>query len=107
VRSEVRFIVLSAESVLAEKAAFKHALIDGRHKLIKDFREQTYELYDLERDPGERENLASLRPELLQEMIAALDRTQSADTTPPADGENAALDPNDAEMLRKLGYIDE
>jgi arylsulfatase len=107
VRSEVRFIVLSSENALAEKVAFKHALIDGRHKLIKDFREERYELYDLERDPGERENLASSRPELLREMLVTLNRTGSADTVGPAVDENATLDPKDAAMLRDLGYIDE
>ena len=95
VRSEVRFIVLDPKNVLAEKVAFKHALIDGRHKLIKDFREQSYELYDLERDPGERENLASSRPELLQTMLAALNRTQHVDPASPAGDENAALDPKE------------
>jgi arylsulfatase A-like enzyme len=106
VRSEVRFIVLSSESVLAEKAAFKHALIDGRYKLIKDFRGQSYELYDLERDPGERENLASSRPELLQEMKVALSRTQDVEAKSSAAAEDATLDPKDAERLRNLGYID-
>ena len=107
VRSEVRFIVLSSESVLAEKVAFKHAVIDGRYKLIKDFREQRYELYDLERDPGERQNLASSRPELLREMLVALNRTRTVDIAGPAVDESATLDPKDAAMLRDLGYIDE
>jgi arylsulfatase A-like enzyme len=107
VRSEVRFIVLDPKNVLAEKVAFKHALIDGRHKLIKDFREQSYELYDLERDPGEREDLAASRPELLREMIIALNRTQDVEAADPVDDGNATLDPKDAEMLLNLGYIDE
>jgi arylsulfatase A-like enzyme len=107
VRSEVRFIVLSSENVLAEKVAYKHAVIDGRHKLIKDFREQSYELYDLERDPGERENLAASRPELLREMLVVLNRTQNIDTARPAGAENATLDPDEAAMLRDLGYIDD
>jgi len=107
VRSEVRFIVLGPDSPLAEKAAFKQAVIDGRYKLIKDFREQTYELYDLERDPGERENLASSRPDLLQKMLVELNRTRSAEPAAPPVDENATLDPADAAMLRDLGYADE
>jgi choline-sulfatase len=107
VRSEVRFIVLNPENVLAEKTAFKHALIDGRYKLIKDFSGQSYELYDLEQDPGERENLASSRPELLQEMIATLSRTQDVEAASSAGDEDAALDPDEAERLQKLGYVDE
>jgi len=107
VRSEVRFIVLGSNSPLAEKVAYKQAVIDGRYKLIKDFRAQTYELYDLAQDPGETENLASSRPELLRQMLVELDRTRSADTAAPAVDENATLDPKDAAMLRDLGYADE
>lgn len=107
VRSEVRFIVLNSENVLAEKVAFKHALIDGRYKLIKDFREQSYELYDLERDPGERQNLASSRPDLLRKMLVLLGRTRSAETADTGVDENATLDPEDAARLRDLGYVDE
>jgi arylsulfatase A-like enzyme len=106
VRSEVRFIVLNPENVLAEKVAFKYALIDGRYKLIKDFQAKTYELYDLERDPGERENLASLRPELLREMLVTLNRTRESAAGDSDDG-GATLDPKDAELLRNLGYIDD
>jgi arylsulfatase A-like enzyme len=107
VRSEVRFIVLNRKNILAEKTAFKHALVRGRHKLIKDFEGQSYELYDLERDPGERENLASARPELLREMLVALKRTQETADGGTAGDANATLDPKDAELLRNLGYIDD
>jgi arylsulfatase A-like enzyme len=107
VRSEVRFIVLGPDSPLAEKAAIKQAVIDGRYKLIKDLRAHTYELYDLERDPGERENLASSRPELLQKMQAELDRTGGAGAAEPTVDENVTLDPKEAARLRDLGYVDE
>jgi arylsulfatase A-like enzyme len=105
VRSEVRFIVLNPKSVNFDKVAFKRALIDGRYKLIKDFKAQSYELYDLERDPDESENLASTRPELLREMLLALTRTQGVEAD--AGDRGSTLDPKDAELLRKLGYIDE
>jgi len=106
VRSEVRFVVLNPDNVLAEKVAFKRSLIDGRYKLIKDFRAQTLELYDLEQDPGERENLAAERPELVRQMLIGLKRTRGTEAAGAAGDDRATLDPRDAELLRKLGYID-
>jgi hypothetical protein len=99
-------VVLTREGPQAEKAAFKYALIRGRHKLIKDFTTNRFEVYDLEADPGERRNLAAERPELLRELLVELERTHFRDSQPggrPA----AELDPNDAQLLRDLGYIDD
>jgi arylsulfatase A-like enzyme len=107
VRSEVRFIVLDPDNILAEKIAFKRSLIDGQFKLIKDFRAQTLELYDLERDPGERENLAAARPERVRQMLIGLKRTRGVETEAGAGDADVTLDPKDAELLRKLGYIDD
>jgi arylsulfatase A-like enzyme len=105
VRSEVRYVVMNRDPRQAEKAAFKHALIRGQYKLIKDFQAKRYELYDLDDDPGERRNLAAERPELLRELLVELRRTQSR-SPEPNDAAPAELDPRDAELLRKLGYID-
>jgi arylsulfatase A-like enzyme len=107
VRSEVRFIVLNPDNILAEKIAFKRSLIDGHFKLIKDFRAQTLELYDLEHDPGERENLAAERPELTRQMLIALNRTRETEAADSAGDSGVTLAPRDAELLRKLGYIDD
>lgn len=106
VRSEVRYVVLTREGPQAEKAAFKYALIRGRHKLIKDFKAQRYELYDLALDPDERVNLAADRPELLRELLVELQRTKSRGPAAPA-AAPAELDPKDAKLLRDLGYIDD
>ena len=47
------------------------AITDGRHHLI---RTNGHELYDLEKDPQERVNLAEDQPELAAKLNAALDR---------------------------------
>jgi len=55
--------------------AYKHsAIIDGRYKLVKIWKLGKTELYDLSKDIGERQNLASELPELAKEMDGKLMR---------------------------------
>lgn len=78
------------------------SVIDGRHKLIWTPGAPPalrYELYDLEQDPEERENLAARRPETRGQLVARLRgwlREGNAATREPS----AA----DRERLRQLGY---
>lgn len=46
----------------------------GDYKLIEFFEDGSLELYDLQADPGEKENLASKRPELAEELHEQLVR---------------------------------
>jgi arylsulfatase A-like enzyme len=74
------------------------SLVDGRYKYIKAPRA---ELYDLERDPRERQNLVAERAQAAQAMRAALDTLvagQSIDAPSAVSGE-------DRERLAALGYI--
>jgi hypothetical protein len=78
----------------------------GRWKLIEAIKEGRRELYNLERDPHERDNLSASRPERLQFLSRRLAAWREAEL------ENASrrqlhLDPQDAEALRTLGYLDE
>jgi arylsulfatase A-like enzyme len=50
----------------------KQAVIEGGFKVIRDTRSNAIEIYDLERDPLERENLASGDPELERRMLTSL-----------------------------------
>jgi len=75
-----------------------------RHKLIWTASGHV-ELYDLLVDPGELVNEASARPELRDQLVAALQRAQEAiEPHVPAAGEVAA-DDESLEALRALGYI--
>ena len=49
-------------------------VVDGKTKLIYRISDNVYELYDLGADPTEQKNLAASRPELLEQMKAALTR---------------------------------
>lgn len=75
------------------------ALRSGRFKYIGTTRP---ELYDLERDPGERENLYDERRPLADRMAAELNRLAVE-----ADAAEApsAVDPETRERLAALGYI--
>lgn len=46
------------------------ALLQGPHKLVQDFLHGTERLYDLSRDPAERDNLVEARPEIAARLKA-------------------------------------
>ncbi len=50
----------------------------GDHKLVEFYEDETYELYDLASDPGERNNLAEGNPELVQVLKARLRELQTS-----------------------------
>jgi arylsulfatase A-like enzyme/Tfp pilus assembly protein PilF len=74
------------------------ALTDERYRYIKAPRE---ELYDLERDPRERTNIATERPQPRQALSSALDRL-AAGATIQAPSEVSA---DARERLQALGYV--
>jgi len=81
-------------------------VVDGRWKGIYNQEVPSFELYDLESDPGERRSLADEEPARTRSMLAAarnyyqrcLDRQRAA-----ADVEE--LEPEEAEALKSLGYL--
>jgi arylsulfatase A-like enzyme len=72
------------------------------YKLIWSAYGDTYELYDLERDPGEQRNLAAEQPERVARMAAAFDSHVAYWSFP------APIEVGDGtrEKLRALGYLD-
>lgn len=67
------------------------------------------ELYDLESDPDERENLAAGRPDVAAELRARLSGLMQTDA-PEASASETAYTPEEEELLearlRELGYLD-
>lgn len=49
----------------------------GDWKLIEKFQDQSFELYDLQSDPGESHNLATSKPDKLRELKTVLHKWQS------------------------------
>ena len=66
------------------------------------------ELYDLERDPGEAENLAESEPDRVRDLRLLIEAHMegSADLRPRAESPRVPLTHEDIERLKALGYLD-
>lgn len=64
---------------------------------------ERYEVYDLERDPGEEHNLSRSRPDLTRKLVAVLNTTYKQRTK--ATGKKATMSEDIKEQLKALGYI--
>ena len=86
----------------------QQALVAGRFKLIRTLPTGRVELYDLEQDPGEQNDLAGARARLRERMLAALDQQLPVAVPAPEDplARPDQLDPDTRRRLRELGYID-
>ena len=100
---EVDFVPIRKGRMVPE--VHKRAVIEERHKLIRDENSALVELYDLENDPAELRDLQEPRPELVLRLSRTLERAIEH----AASGKvNPSIRPiNDAEIerLRSLGYV--
>ena len=64
------------------------------------------ELYDLTADPGEKNNLAETRPEVVHDMRERRARFEKTATVYPREYGEAFITPEMAEGLKALGYIE-
>lgn len=67
----------------------------GNWKLIEKFGDRSYELYDLARDPGERQNLITQAPDVANRMKGMLLGWQQELHAPRPSQPNPAFDPSD------------
>jgi arylsulfatase A-like enzyme len=90
--------------LLAENSLYgnqRRAIIEWPYKLVIDLEQPDTALYDLERDPGERVNLAGEQPDRAERMTAALaSRAPREVDHPPVE-----LDADTRRELRALGYL--
>ena len=82
----------------------KFAVRKGRWKYILGPEEQFEELFDLEIDPGERQNLFEERPEVAGELRELVESFRERVTRP--DPEIPVLDQADRARLEALGYVE-
>lgn len=85
------------------------SVVEGDWKLLRALppgaSAQTFELFDLSIDPGERKDLAASRPVARGFFAEQLAAGMSATLASALDVENAVLSPEVTERLRALGYI--
>jgi len=81
-------------------------VVVGRHKLVLDRASGEVELFDLARDPGERDDLAGRAPALRERLRALLD-AHLDDLAPLARPAEARLSEEHVEQLRALGYVED
>ncbi len=82
----------------------RYALIGEGHKLIADLEAGDIELYDLEADWQEQNDLADERPEIVARLAKAL--SSHLEAVPPAVQHPGALGGETLQQLRELGYIE-
>jgi arylsulfatase A-like enzyme len=77
----------------------------GRYKLLHESKQDSYALYDLREDPGEKVDVASREPEITERLIRIMNERYEDFRAEPREGEAVELSPEDAERLRALGYV--
>jgi arylsulfatase A-like enzyme len=102
------YYVYSAFWKLARWSRFSRqrtVIYDWPHKLIQSS-DGKHELYDLERDPGEAENLFAHQPDVVGEMSARFEHFKSGRVEMLEPGEEALEPtPEQIEELKALGYL--
>lgn len=83
----------------------QRAWIEGDWKLLWSHRDGA-RLFDVARDPGETRDLGPEEPERLAAMRERLERYVESLPRPTAQGPERVIDPETAEALRSLGYVE-
>ena len=102
---EVDFVPVNEVSEI--KRAHLTAIVGERTKAIRDENTRVVELYDLQTDPAEQHDLASVRAEqavVFQKVLDAAKANARARPMPPAETE---LDDARKAQLHALGYIED
>ena len=96
-----------ASRLRKHKNASRKAIIGARYKLILDESTGRYELYDLKRDPLERDDLAARSPALLGALRPILKAHIQVAREKALSPETMELDAAEIELLRGLGYVED
>jgi len=101
--TEVDFVPFNSGKWVRE--VHKKSVITDRHKVIRDDTTGLVEVYDLADDPGETRNLAPERPELTARLLSRLEDRIAEAGSDPLTLEEFALEEQQVEKLRSLGYV--
>jgi arylsulfatase A-like enzyme len=93
-----------AQGTITKYLRYLKAVYQGNYKYIWSSNGLN-ELYDLEKDPGEKENLIKKSPHQAQEMQKTLNQWLASYKSPSTKGEEIKIDQSTEEKLRALGYV--
>jgi arylsulfatase A-like enzyme len=99
-QTQTRHAKLRVAHASAPVLEFRQAIVSGSLELVRDRSEGTWELYDLESDPGQTQNLAG-RAELFEPMRELYERTLEELPVRAGEGESSE---GDRELLEAIGY---
>ena len=104
-RGDVPTVPIVAETFRPESPKDRKALIADRFKLILTQEDSLEELYNLDTDPDEQQNLVSDDPERAADLTTILlERLAEAEARAPSP-EQQTLTEEQLERLRSLGYV--
>lgn len=98
--------------VFSERPPFLFAVRKGPWKLIKirdkegDKEQYVFELYHVDKDPQEENNVQNAYPEVFRELKARLDQWEAENRTRSFREESTNIDSYKLEKLRVLGYVE-
>jgi hypothetical protein len=93
-----------AQGTITKYLRYLKAMYQGNYKYIWTSN-RLNELYDLEKDPGEKENLMQKFPHKAQKMQRALNQWLASFKPPIREGEAVKVNKSTEERLRALGYV--
>jgi arylsulfatase A-like enzyme len=82
-------------------------LRDGRYKYMRHFVQDWERLFDLETDPEEKRDLAASKPELLAALRERIREAYEELEKRGGEAPTRALDEDEVDRLRALGYVDD
>jgi len=91
----------------ADSTAKLLAVSDGRYKLIRSLAGETVLLFDLAEDPGEKQDLAAARPDLVARLEELIDRYLAIEAPAGPRPDEDGITEEQREELRALGYIED
>ena len=105
-RTTVVTQVASEAALDSSRLGATRAVRQGRYTLHLDAASGIHRLYDLERDPGELEDLAPHEPERAAHLLAMLDDFAAGARAQSEPRALRQLAPGEREELRQLGYLE-
>jgi len=90
-----------------DREAHLSSIVRGQMKLIRNEKTGELALFNLEKDPAERRNLAERRAEKVAELERQLDAALSNLRTDPLPVNERTLDEDELKALEGLGYVGE